>query len=63
MTQAILDPAALYPALAQVQPSLTGPHPPVQPMTVPAGTVLFTENTPCAGFPLVLDGEIKVSRS
>jgi CRP/FNR family transcriptional regulator len=57
------SPAALYPALAQVQPSLTGPHPPALPMQVPAGTVLFTENTPCQGFPLVLDGEIKVSRS
>jgi CRP-like cAMP-binding protein len=60
MTQ---SPASLYPALAQVQPSLTGPHPPALPMQVPAGTVLFTENTPCQGFPLVLDGEIKVSRS
>ncbi len=60
---ALPAPASLYPALAQVQPSLTGPHPPALPMTVPAGTVLFTENTPCQGFPLVLDGEIKVSRS
>ena len=57
------SPATLYPALSQVQPSLTGPHPPALPMQVPAGTVLFTENTPCQGFPLVLDGEIKVSRS
>jgi CRP/FNR family transcriptional regulator len=63
MTQAILDPTFLYPALAQVQPSLDGPHPPALPISVPAGTVLFTENTPCQGFPLVLDGEIKVSRS
>ncbi len=57
------SPACLYPALAQVQPSLDGPHPAALPMSVPAGTVLFTENTPCQGFPLVLDGEIKVSRS
>lgn len=57
------SPASLYPALAQVQPSLAGPHPPALPLQVPAGTVLFTENTPCQGFPLVLDGEIKVSRS
>jgi hypothetical protein len=60
---ALPSPACLYPALAQVQPSLDGPHPPALPMQVPAGTVLFTENTPCQGFPLVLDGEIKVSRS
>jgi CRP/FNR family transcriptional regulator len=60
---AFRNPATLYPALAQVQPSLAGPHPPALPMSVPAGTVLFTENTPCQGFPLVLDGEIKVSRS
>lgn len=56
-------PASLYPALAQVQPSLAELHPAVAPMTVPAGTVLFSENTPCQGFPLVLDGEVKVSRS
>lgn len=54
---------ALYPALAQVQPSLTGLHPPALPMQFPVGSVLFTENSPCQGFPLVLDGEIKVSRS
>ncbi|WP_114972775.1 Crp/Fnr family transcriptional regulator [Rhodoferax ferrireducens] len=56
-------PASLYPALAQVQPSLAALHPAVVPMQVPAGTVLFSENTPCQGFPLVLDGEVKVSRS
>ena len=32
------------------------------PITVPAGTVMFTENAPCQGFPLVLEGEVKVSR-
>ena len=57
------DPAELYPALAQVQPSLVELQPAVTPMQVAAGTVLFTENTPCQGFPLVLAGEIKVSRS
>jgi CRP/FNR family transcriptional regulator len=36
--------------------------PSIGPMTVPAGTVLFVENTPCRGFPLVLEGEVKVSR-
>jgi CRP/FNR family transcriptional regulator len=33
------------------------------PMQVPTGTVLFHENAPCQGFPLVLEGEIKVSRN
>jgi CRP/FNR family transcriptional regulator len=31
-------------------------------MSVPAGTVLFDENAPCQGFPMVLDGEVRVSR-
>jgi CRP/FNR family transcriptional regulator len=54
---------ALYPALAHVQPSLAILGAAVAPMSVPAGAVLFSENTPCQGFPLVLDGEVKVSRS
>jgi CRP/FNR family transcriptional regulator len=54
--------ASYYPALAQVCPSLTELGPSIGPMTVPAGTVLFAENTPCRGFPLVLQGEVKVSR-
>ena len=32
-------------------------------LQVGAGAVLFSENTPCQGFPLVLDGEVRVSRS
>ena len=53
----------LYPALAQVRPSLAELSPALAPLQVPAGTVLFSENSPCQGFPLVLAGEIKVSRS
>ena len=53
----------LYPALAQVQPPLDTLGAAGQPMQVPAGTVLFSENAPCQGFPLVLEGEIKVSRT
>jgi len=60
---ALALPVALYPALAQVQPSLAELSPALRPMQVPAGTVLFHENAACQGFPLVLDGEIKVSRS
>ena len=61
-TPASLDPATLYPALAQVQPSLANLRPSLAPVSVPAGTVLFHENTPRQGFPLVMAGEIKVSR-
>ncbi len=31
-------------------------------MTAPSGTVLFDVGQPCAGFPLVLAGEVRVSR-
>lgn len=53
----------LYPALVQVRPSLADLHPASAPVQVPAGTVLFHENTACQGFPLVLEGEVKVSRN
>ena len=56
------DPLALYPALAQVVPSLESLGSTANPIAVPTGTVLFDENAPCRGFPLVLDGEVKVSR-
>lgn len=56
------DPVALYPALALVTPSLAELGPAAGPHSVPAGIVLFDENAPCQGFPLVLDGEVKVSR-
>lgn len=55
------DLLASYPVIADmlVRHGWTAP----QPLSVPAGTVLFTENTPCQGFPLVLAGEVRVSRS
>jgi CRP/FNR family transcriptional regulator len=62
-TVAVVPAVSLYPALAQVQPSLAELSPAVAPLQVPTGTVLFSENAPCQGFPLVLDGEVKVSRS
>lgn len=55
------DVLALYPALAEVTPALEAQGLPV--LEVPAGAVLFDEHAPCQGFPLVLDGEVKVSRS
>lgn len=56
------DPFALYPALANVVPSLAALGGGAGPMNVPAGAVLFAEHDPCQGFPLVLQGEVKVSR-
>lgn len=53
----------LYPSLQEVQPSLAEVSEVLQPMTVPVDTVLFSENAACQGFPLVIEGEIKVSRS
>ena len=53
---------ALYPALAQVVPTLEALGSTLGPLSVPTGTVLFSENSPCQGFPLVLEGEVKVSR-
>ena len=35
----------------------------MQEIRVPAGTVLFDERQPCAGFPLVLEGDIRVTRA
>jgi len=54
---------ALYPSLAQAQPGLDELGNTLRPMRVPADTVLFSENAACQGFPLVLEGEIKVSRN
>jgi CRP/FNR family transcriptional regulator, anaerobic regulatory protein len=49
----------LYPALESL-PALVRR---LQPMKAPAGTVLFKENDVCQGFPMVLGGEVRVSRS
>jgi CRP/FNR family transcriptional regulator len=53
--------AQLYPALPTALAPMDAQALPV--MEVPAGTTLFRENTPCAGFPLLLSGEVRVSRS
>jgi CRP/FNR family transcriptional regulator len=52
---------ALYPALRGLDAELAALAPQAQ--TVPAGTVLFSENEACKGFPLLLEGEVRVSRS
>ena len=52
-----------FPALDQVQPSPASLGAALAEIEASAGTVLFDEGTACAGFPLVLEGEIAVSRS
>jgi CRP/FNR family transcriptional regulator len=49
----------LYPALSGVGPLVAG----LPALRVPAGTALFAEQAPCQGFPMVLEGEVRVSRS
>ena len=58
----LLSPISIYPALAHVVPSLAALGTAATPIAVATHTVLFDENAPCQGFPLVLEGEIKVSR-
>jgi len=55
---------SLYPALATMAPAdledvLTHE---TRLLNVPAGTMLFEEGTPCAGFPMVLTGAVRVAR-
>ena len=50
---------ALYPALS----GLPGLWPRLQTLSVPAGTPLFQENQACHGFPMLIEGEVRVSRS
>lgn len=53
-----------YPAFAalpaDLQQTLREQH--LHAVEVPAGTVLFDQGAPCRGFPLVLDGEVRVAR-
>ncbi|HXE48336.1 MAG TPA: Crp/Fnr family transcriptional regulator [Ramlibacter sp.] len=57
------DPLTLYPALAGVSPGLPALGAAGQAVAVPAGAVLFSEHDACKGFPLVLEGEVRVSRA
>ena len=53
-----------YPSLASLPDALRAlawPHQ-LQMLSVPAGTLLFEEQAPCQGFPLVLSGEVRVAR-
>jgi len=51
---------ALYPQLRGLEASLAELA--AGAFTAPAGSVLFSANDPCQGFPLLLDGEVRVSR-
>lgn len=51
----------LYPVLQELPAGLRNRlAAAIQPMTVPAGTVVFDEHQPCQGFPFVLAGGIRV---
>ena len=59
---------ALYPtlrsALGLLSPATaTGAAPRLPVLTAPTGTLLFRETEACQGFPLVLEGEVRVSRT
>jgi CRP/FNR family transcriptional regulator len=55
---------ALYPSLAALDPAVRREvlAQDAQQVAVPAGTVLFDQGNPCRGFPMVLAGEVRVSR-
>lgn len=57
-----LTPLAAYPSLARVTPTLSSLPPQCGPLSIAAGTVLFSTHAACQGFPLVISGEIKVFR-
>jgi CRP/FNR family transcriptional regulator len=50
----------LYPVLRQLPAPLAQRFADCQPLTVPAGAVLFDVHQPCQGFPLVTAGSIRV---
>ncbi|MBS0376239.1 MAG: Crp/Fnr family transcriptional regulator [Proteobacteria bacterium] len=54
-----LELRALYPSLTDLPLESTA----LEVLDVSAGTRLFDAGAPCAGFPLVLEGEIQVSRA
>jgi CRP/FNR family transcriptional regulator len=55
---------ALYPALADLDESALGAVlDRAQVMSVPAGTAMFGEGSPCRQFPLVLEGSIRVAKA
>lgn len=65
MTAALtdFDLGSLYPMLANLpQPLAESVASQTRTLTVPAATILFDEHQPCQGFPLVLQGSIRVTK-
>lgn len=54
---------APYPALAPLAPALARVADQLQLVSAAAGTRLFDEAEPCRGFPLLLEGEVRVTHS
>jgi CRP/FNR family transcriptional regulator, anaerobic regulatory protein len=55
---------ARYPSLASLPAAaLDAAMPDAAALLVPRGTVLFREGDPCAGFPFVVDGDVRVVRT
>jgi CRP/FNR family transcriptional regulator, anaerobic regulatory protein len=56
--------ASLYPVLAEVDGAERAAvlATEAQVVCMPAGSMLFEENAPCRGFPMVLRGEVRVAR-
>lgn len=54
--------ATQYPELPLPAEVVRDPSRVPLPLQVPAGAVLFNEEAPCGGFPLVLAGEVRVAR-
>ena len=54
--------AAIYPALAGLPPALAAAIDALPVAEVPAGSVLFREGGGCRGFPLLLEGTIRVAK-
>lgn len=71
MNESTPDPAALrarllkhFPVLAEVPSArLDALVASLQVLEVPAGTILFDAKQPCRGFPLLLEGTVRVSKS
>lgn len=52
----------IYPSLRHVQPPLASLGHAAMPVFAPTGGVLFEENSACKGFPMIISGEVQVSR-
>jgi CRP/FNR family transcriptional regulator, anaerobic regulatory protein len=63
LQQLTAEALALYPVLTGLMPIAGALSSLAVPVTLPGAAVVFRENEPCKGFPLVLEGEVRVSRN